>query len=52
MASDHYFSARPGTPEARRPLTVVLDGAARNLTTSGGIFSPDGIDKGTAVLLA
>ncbi|NKX50544.1 methyltransferase [Arthrobacter deserti] len=52
MASDHYFSARPGTSETRRPLTVVLDGATRRLSTSGGIFSPDGIDKGTAVLLA
>jgi 16S rRNA (guanine1207-N2)-methyltransferase len=52
MATDHYFSAEPGQPEIRKPLTVVLDGQPRRLTTSNGIFSPDGIDKGTAVLLA
>ncbi|AUI52200.1 class I SAM-dependent methyltransferase [Arthrobacter crystallopoietes] len=52
MATDHYFSAEPEKPEIRKPLTVVLDGQSRQLTTSNGIFSPDGIDKGTAVLLA
>jgi 16S rRNA (guanine1207-N2)-methyltransferase len=52
MATDHYFSAEPEKPEIRKPLTVVLDGQSRRLTTSNGIFSPDGIDKGTAVLLA
>jgi 16S rRNA (guanine1207-N2)-methyltransferase len=52
MATDHYFSAEPGKPEVRKQLTVELDGQVRNLTTSNGIFSPDGIDKGTAVLLA
>jgi len=52
MATDHYFSAEPGKPEVRKPLTVELDGKLRTLTTSNGIFSPDGIDKGTAVLLA
>lgn len=35
----------------RRPLQVVLAGAERNLQTAGGIFSPDGVDKGTAILL-
>ncbi|BAS13043.1 methyltransferase [Arthrobacter sp. Hiyo8] len=29
-----------------------LAGATRRLQTSGGIFSPDGIDKGTAILLS
>ncbi|MGF9663448.1 methyltransferase [Arthrobacter crystallopoietes] len=52
MATDHYFSAEPGKPEIRKPLTVELDGQVRHLTTSNGIFSPEGIDKGTAVLLA
>ncbi|HSU71500.1 MAG TPA: methyltransferase [Micrococcaceae bacterium] len=51
-SADHYFSAQPAGPEKRRPLTVVLDGESRNLTTSAGIFSPDGVDKGTAILLA
>lgn len=52
MATDHYFSPEPGKPEIRKPLTVELDGQIRHLTTSNGIFSPEGIDKGTAVLLA
>ncbi|MEA5454541.1 methyltransferase [Sinomonas sp. JGH33] len=52
MESAHYFNAQPGVPDVRKPLTVILEGAERSLETSGGIFSPDGVDKGTAVLLA
>lgn len=52
MESQHYFSASPAGPEERRPLRVTLNGAERNLVTAGGIFSPDGVDKGTAILLA
>ncbi|MBT2514238.1 class I SAM-dependent methyltransferase [Arthrobacter sp. ISL-30] len=52
MESAHYFSAQPAGPFNRKPLTVDLAGAQRHLRTSSGIFSPDGIDKGTAVLLA
>ena len=51
MGSDHYFSSSPSGPEVRRPLRVELAGAERTLSTTGGIFSPDGIDKGTVVLL-
>lgn len=35
----------------RRPLRVVLAGEERELQTAGGIFSPDGVDKGTTILL-
>jgi 16S rRNA G1207 methylase RsmC len=52
MESAHYFSASPAGPFTRKPLTVELAGTKRTLQTAGGIFSPDGIDKGTAVLLA
>lgn len=52
MDPAHYFSAQPAVPDVRRPLAVVLDGQERSLETSAGIFSPDGVDKGTAVLLA
>lgn len=52
MESAHYFSATPAGPFTRKPLTVQLAGETRRLQTSSGIFSPDGIDKGTAVLLA
>lgn len=49
---DHYFSAQPNVPLKKRTLTVTLAGKTRTLQTAGGIFSPDGIDKGTAILLA
>ena len=52
MGSEHYFSSQPSGPETRRRISVVLDGAERAVQTAGGIFSPDGVDKGTAVLLA
>jgi 16S rRNA G1207 methylase RsmC len=51
QGADHYFTSQPSTPLKRRPLTVFLAGAERKLQTAGGIFSPDGVDKGTAVLL-
>lgn len=51
MSPEHYFSAKPSTPEKRRHISVELGGAVHKLQTSGGIFSPDGIDKGTAILL-
>ncbi len=51
MESQHYFSAQPSGPDTRRPLSVVLAGERRELVTSSGLFSPDGIDKGTAILL-
>lgn len=52
MDSQHYFSATPSGPDNRRPLRAALDGQVRDLVTAGGIFSPDGIDKGTAILLS
>ena len=52
MDSQHYFSAAPSGPDRRRPLRVALAGKERELVTSGGIFSPDGLDKGTAILLS
>lgn len=52
MDSQHYFSSQPSGPRTRRPLRVVLDGQERSLVTAGGIFSPDGVDKGTSILLS
>ncbi|RUR01067.1 class I SAM-dependent methyltransferase [Labedella endophytica] len=52
MAGDHYFTSSPDSDEGLRPLSVTLAGAPRRLQTAGGIFSPDRIDIGTAVLLA
>lgn len=51
MSPEHYFSAQPSTPEKRKTIQVSLGGATRKVQTSGGIFSPDRMDKGTAILL-
>ena len=52
MDGAHYFSAEPGTEERRRTLNVELAGRRVEVETSNGIFSPDGIDKGTAAMLS
>ncbi|HWM16379.1 MAG TPA: methyltransferase [Microbacterium sp.] len=52
MASDHYFSASPASAENLRRIHVTLAGSDVEVTTAGGVFSPDHIDSGTAVLLA
>lgn len=49
--SDHYFTAQPASPGEQRGLTVRLAGREVSVRTAPGIFSPDGLDKGTAVLL-
>jgi len=52
MGSDHYFSASPSSAEHLRRISVSLAGRAGEVTTAGGVFSPDHVDGGTAVLLA
>lgn len=52
MPSDHYFSAAPASAENLRTIHVTLAGQALEVTTAGGIFSPDRLDAGTAVLFA
>lgn len=47
----HYFSADPGTPERRRRITLTLAGRQVTVHTANGIFSPEGLDKGTAAML-
>ena len=49
---DHYFSAEPASPEERRQIRVRIDGRDLTLTTARGVYSPDRLDPGTAVLLA
>ncbi len=51
MASEHYFSETPGSDYKLKEIQVVIDGASVTVQTGGGIFSPDHIDQGTAVLL-
>jgi len=49
--SEHYFTARPGSADDLRPLSVRLAGTDLDLVTAGGVFSPDRVDLGTQVLL-
>jgi len=51
MATDHYFTAQPSGEFVATPLTVTLAGRVVELHTSGGVFSPGGLDGGTQVLL-
>jgi 16S rRNA G1207 methylase RsmC len=50
--TDHYFTAEPATPDERRTIEVTLDGRPLSLQTARGVYSPDRLDPGTAVLLA
>jgi len=50
MSHDHYFTAEPASPAEQRSIPVRLAGREVTVRTAGGVFSPDGVDKGTAVL--
>ena len=52
MDGDHYFSASPVSAENIRQVRVRLAGRDVEVSTAGGIFSPDHVDSGTSVLLA
>lgn len=49
--NEHYFSAAPTGEERRRRIDVQLAGEVFKLETAASIFSPDGVDRGTEVLL-
>jgi len=49
--TDHYFTAEPASPAERRQLRVFLAGQEVTVETAPGIFCPDRVDIGTAVLL-
>ncbi|MFG6403321.1 MULTISPECIES: class I SAM-dependent methyltransferase [unclassified Microbacterium] len=52
MGSDHYFTGTPTSPENLRRIPVTLAGRVVEVQTAGGVFSPDRVDAGTAVLLS
>ncbi|GAB3617957.1 methyltransferase [Okibacterium endophyticum] len=52
MGSDHYFTGSPGSDLKQRRIRVRLAGREIEVTTAGGIFSPDRVDTGTQVLLS
>ena len=49
---EHYFTAQPAGEADLRTRIVHLAGEDVEVVVASGIFSPDGIDRGTAVLLA
>lgn len=49
--TEHYFSAVPAGDARRSIVDVHLAGQDLRIETAGGIFSPDGLDRGTRVLL-
>lgn len=51
MANEHYFSANPSSEARERQVHVTLAGRPLTLSTAAGVFSPDGVDRGTRVLL-
>jgi 16S rRNA G1207 methylase RsmC len=51
MGTDHYFTAEPASAGELRDRSLRLAGSEVTVHTAGGVFSPDGVDKGTAVLL-
>ncbi|WP_353111711.1 methyltransferase [Microbacterium sp.] len=52
MGSDHYFTAAPASAENLRSIRITLAGRELDVTTASGVFSPDRLDAGTAVLFA
>ena len=51
MSAEHYFSETPATEFKAREIEISLDGQRVRVTTAGGVFSPEHLDTGTAVLL-
>jgi 16S rRNA (guanine1207-N2)-methyltransferase len=51
VSTDHYFTAQPASDDERRTRTVHLAGRELEVEVASGVFSPGGVDKGTAVLL-
>lgn len=46
----HYFET-PGAERGRRTVSATIFGTDYEFTTAGGVFSADGLDSGTAVLV-
>ncbi|MGE9807038.1 class I SAM-dependent methyltransferase [Janibacter sp. G1551] len=49
---DHYFTADPASDGERRRIGVELAGRRVDVEVAPGIFNPQGVDKGTRILLA
>jgi 16S rRNA (guanine1207-N2)-methyltransferase len=51
MADSHYFDPAPAVPSDRSVVRLVLPDLTLDLTTDRGVFSAEGIDRGTKLLL-
>lgn len=51
MDGEHYFSEDPTSRSNSKQIDVRLAGHKFSVVTASGVFSPDRVDKGTAVLL-
>lgn len=49
--AEHYFDAEPNVAERRHDITVSVWGTERTYTTATGVFSHQGLDKATEILL-
>lgn len=49
--NQHYFSEAPAGAYEPREIEAGLGGATRRVLTAGGVFSPEHLDQGTALLL-
>lgn len=50
--NQHYFSETPTGEMRLRDIEVILAGETRTVSTAGGVFSPEHLDRGTEILLA
>lgn len=49
--SDHYYTSNPSTPHQRKSLAVSLGGHTLTLNSDAGVFSKNGVDYGSKVLI-
>ncbi|WP_353055470.1 methyltransferase [Leucobacter sp. CX328] len=49
--NQHYFSETPAGEMRLRDIEVILAGEPRTVSTAGGVFSPEHLDRGTEILL-
>ncbi|KAM9863963.1 class I SAM-dependent methyltransferase [Leucobacter sp. BZR 635] len=49
--NQHYFSESPAGDFTPREIEIELQGVTRRVRTAGGVFSPEHLDQGTAILL-
>jgi len=50
--ADHYFSREPRAEGGRRTFAITLRGHAFRFVTEAGVFSREGVDRGTRLMLA